>query len=258
MVEYLRDVSPRDLAPLIDHTNLMPTATEQDIAKLCQEATEYRFTSVCIMPSRVPYAVERLWSGSVAVCTVVGFPLGATDSATKAFEAIQAVKSGAREIDMVVNNGFLSEQHIGGFYNDIATVAQAVYHAGGTVLKCILEAGYLTPEQLREATEAVVGAASEFPDVHFYTKTSTGMALDKLLVDKHGSKVSGARPEDLQEIARIHASYLELSLGIKASGGIRTFDDAIRSLEAMGARTKEDLTPERYRLGTSASISIVS
>ena len=100
--------------------------------------------------------------------------------------------------------------------------------------------------------------AHEFPRIHFFTKTSTGMALDKLLVDKYGSKVSGARGEDLQEIAQMHASQPDLSLGIKASGGIRTFEDSLHALEAMGARTKEDFSPQRYRLGTSAGVQIVS
>src|SRR3989344_5414233 len=105
-------IQPADLAVLIDHTNLMPTATQEDIAILCREAREYGFASVCINSSWLQYAAELLAPSGVAVCSVVGFPLGAADSTSKAYEAERAVKNGAAEIDMVVNNGFLYDKRL--------------------------------------------------------------------------------------------------------------------------------------------------
>jgi len=264
MAAYLTDVKPRDVAPLIDHTNLMPTAREADIAKLCDEAREHGFASVCITPSRVVYAAKQLAGSSVAVCTVVGFPLGATDPASKAYEAKQAIHAGASEIDMVVNNGLLYDSILhdgsfGAYHADIVTVANAVSQSGGKVLKCIIETGYLSPQHVHRATEIVAEVAASYPSLRVYTKTSTGMAVDKLLVPKYdGKSANGARVGDLEIIAQVHATRPDLKLGIKASGGVRTFADVVLLLEAMGARTKADITPDRYRIGASASVQIVS
>ncbi len=259
MAAYLTDLQPRDVAPIIDHTNLMPIVPLVDIHRLCDEAKQYNFASVCITPSRVAYVASRLHDSPIAVCTVIGFPLGATSSLAKKEEAYRAVQDGAAEIDMVVNNDLLWNGNVGRYHDDIAAVAESVSKAGGKVLKCIIETGYLTPEHVRAATETVVAVAASYPSLRVFTKTSTGMAIDKLLVPKYNGKPSsGARAEDLEAIASIHAERPDLSLGIKASGGIRTFADVVLLLEAMGARTKADITPDRYRIGASASVQIVS
>ncbi len=258
MVNNVLGILPRDLAAIIDHTNLMPTATRKDIEKLCQEAREYHFASVCVNSSMVAPAVEYLEGSGVAVCSVVGFPLGVMDSYTKAEEATSACRRGVAEIDMVVNNGYLFDGDMDSYFGDINHVATHVAKAGGKVLKCIIEAGYLTPKQVQNATEAVVKAAGYHPGLRLFTKTSTGMAIDKLLTEKYGSRNAGARAEDLQAIAAVHAQRRDLSLGIKASGGIRTFDDALTAVYAMGLRDKKDLTPDCYRIGASASVQIVS
>jgi len=284
-MKYLTDVKPADLAPLIDHTCLSPTATYKDIERLCGEAREYGFASVCVHPARVELAACTLKSPDTSVCAVVGFPFGANDSYVKAVEA-QTARTNAREIDMVVNVGLLYDDTpskgeswyepcrerygesslIRDFKKDIACVAKALLPIGPSplpgrhgILKCIIETAYLTPEQVREATQAVVDVAAQFPQLHFFTKTSTGYAQDKLMVPKYDdTKCSGARVEDLEIIAAVHSSRPDLELGIKASGGIKTFEDSLRMLEAMGARSKADLNPKKYRIGTSAGVQIVS
>ena len=247
-------ISPSDVAHLIDHTVLSPTASEGDIARLVREAREYRFASVCVNPTHVAYAVEQGGS-DVLVATVVGFPLGATTPEAKAYEARQALESGATEIDMVVNHAYVHAHDVDALRRDIVTVAEAVRGYNGT-LKCIIEAGYHTPEQVAFATEAVLWASGEVPDVHFMAKTSTGFATSKLLVAKYDETTAvGARVEDLNIMAQVLEGS---SVGMKASGGVGTFDDACSVLYAMGARTKEDLSSVKYRIGASAGVQIVS
>lgn len=264
---FQRKVRPQDIAQLIDHTNLWPNATREDIRKLVDKAKEYRFASVCVNPSMVGYAAELLETAedasdlvlgiNVLVATVVGFPSGATTSATKAYEAKEALNAGATEIDMVVNTGLLSIDYFEStaFFDDIAAVAKTVATHPGAMLKCIFETAYLTPQQVENASYTVVKVAEQFPDIRFMTKTSTGFALSKLLVPKYdGTTAIGARVEDLEIMARAQSGS---SVGIKASGGIKTYDDALRALYAMGARTVVDLRPEQYRIGTSSGIQIV-
>ena len=239
---YLSSSPEKHLAPLIDHTNLMPTASQRDIAKLCGEAKEYGFASVCITPHHVEYAASLLSDSPVAVCTVVGFPLGATYSVVKAAEATFAIEAGASEIDMVVNHTLLQDGS-SAFRDDIAAVADAVQQSGGKVLKVILEAGYHTPEQVAFATRAVLEMSQQYQGVRFFTKTSTGMEVDKCLVPKYTGPQKGARTEDLQMILDIHSRFayevdpesaysrgFGLIAGIKASGGVRTTEDAVEIL----------------------------
>src|SRR3989338_1738881 len=206
-MENVLGIQPQDLAGIIDHTHLMPNATRGDIEKLCQEAREYHFASVCVNSSMITPAVESLEGSGVRVCSVVGFPLGVVDTYTKAEEATYACQRGATEIDMVVNNGYFYARDMDSYFGDINHVANHVAKAGGKVLKCIIETGYLTPDQVQAATEAVIKAATYHPELRFFTKTSTGMAIDKLVVEKYGTRNAGARVEDLQAIAAVHAQH---------------------------------------------------
>ena len=252
--DFKKLVLPGDIAHLIDHTVLSPTASQYDIAKLVREAREYNFASVCVNPTHVAYAVEQGGS-DVLVATVVGFPLGATTPESKAYEARQALESGATEIDMVVNHASVQAHDADALHRDIVAVAEAVRDYSGT-LKCIIEAGYHTPEQVAFATGAVLRASEAVSGVHFMAKTSTGFAAPKLLVAKYdGTTAVGARPEDLNIMAQVLDGS---SVGMKASGGVRTFDDACSVLYAMGARTKDDLASQQYRIGASAGVQIVN
>lgn len=212
------------LAQWIDHTLLRPDATEADIAQLCEEAMQYKFFSVCVNPYWVAYAASALTGSDVKVCTVAGFPLGATSGAVKSFEAHRAVQHGAAEVDMVINVGALKS----GLYSDVETdikITAELTHLAGGKLKVILETGLLTDLEKETACRLCSSAGADF------VKTSTGFAK------------GGATVEDIQLMRRI----VSAKMGIKASGGVRTYDDAIRMIEA-GAT----------RIGASASIAIVT
>ncbi len=213
-----------DLAQWIDHTLLRPDATEADIAQLCEEAMQYKFFSVCVNPYWVAYAASALSGSDVKVCTVAGFPLGATSGAVKSFEAQRAVQHGAAEVDMVINVGALKSGLYSDVETDIKTTAELTHLAGGK-LKVILETGLLTDLEKETACRICSSAGADF------VKTSTGLAK------------GGATVEDIQLMRRI----VSAKMGIKASGGVRTYDAAIRMIEA-GAT----------RIGASASIAIVT
>lgn len=213
-----------DLAQWIDHTLLRPDATEADIAQLCEEAMQYKFFSVCVNPYWVAYAASALSGSDVKVCTVAGFPLGATSGEVKSFEAHRAVQHGAAEVDMVINVGALKSGLYSDVETDIKTTAELTHLAGGK-LKVILETGLLTDIEKETACRICSSAGADF------VKTSTGFAK------------GGATVEDIQLMRRI----VSAKMGIKASGGVRTYDDAIRMIEA-GAT----------RIGASASIAIVT
>jgi deoxyribose-phosphate aldolase len=213
-----------DLAQWIDHTLLRPDATEADIAQLCDEAQQYKFFSVCVNPYWVAYAANALEGSDVKVCTVAGFPLGATSAATKRFEGQRAVNDGAAEVDMVINVGALKSGLLSDVEVDIKTTAEMVQLAGGK-LKVILETGLLTDLEKETACRICVSAGADF------VKTSTGFAK------------GGATVEDIQLMRRIVGP----KMGVKASGGVRTYEDAVRMIEA-GAT----------RIGASASIAIVT
>jgi deoxyribose-phosphate aldolase len=207
----------------IDHTLLKPEATHDQITQLCQEAREYGFAAVCVNPTNVKLAAELLKGSPVAVCTVIGFPLGATLPEVKAYEAQQTIHHGATEIDMVINIGALKSEDYELVEQDIAAVA-CTCHDNGAICKVIIEAALLTEEEKITACQLAEKAGSD------YVKTSTGFGP------------GGATVEDVTLMRRV----IGPSMGIKAAGGIRTLEAAKKMIEA-GAT----------RIGTSSSIKIV-
>jgi len=206
---------------LIDHTLLKAYATREDILKLCNEAYKYHFKSVCVNPARVSLAKELLHGSDVLICTVIGFPLGANTSDCKAYETTRAIADGADEVDMVINIGLAKEHNYDGVYQDILAVVDA---AGGTTVKVILETCYLTDEEIVECSKMALKAGADF------VKTSTGF----------GTK--GATVEAVSLMSKTVGD----SMGVKASGGIHSYDDYKRMVEA-GAT----------RIGTSSGIEIM-
>ena len=211
-----------DLARMIDHTLLKPEATRDDIVELAQEARKHRFASVCVNSSWVPLAKALVAGSEVKVCAVVGFPLGAMTPAAKAYEAREAVRQGASEIDMVINIGALKSRDYETVFEDICRVVKA---AAPAAVKVILETCALTDEEkiIACSLSKLAGAA--------FVKTSTGF------------NKGGATVEDVELMRRVVGS----ELGVKASGGVRTAEDAER-MRAAGAN----------RLGASASVAIVT
>lgn len=216
-------LTPQQIARLIDHTLLKPEATREEIRQLCEEALKYDFASVCVNPWNVPQAAELLPSSTVKVCTVVGFPLGATLPEVKAFEAQQSLERGAQEIDMVINIGALKSGLLDAVAADIRGVVDGTHRAGG-ICKVILETTLLTREQKVQASLAAKDAGADF------VKTSTGFSI------------AGATPEDV----RLIRETVGASTGIKAAGGVRTLEDLLKMVQA-GAT----------RIGASAGVKIV-
>lgn len=212
-----------EIAHLIDHTLLKPDATVQQIAQLCHEAMLYNFAAVCVNPTHVKLAAQLLQNSDVAVCTVIGFPLGATSTQAKIFEAEQALNDGATEIDMVINIGALKGGDDALVEQDIAGVARLV-HNRGALCKVIIETALLNHEEKIRACRLAKKAGADF------VKTSTGFSS------------GGATIDDVALIRRTVGP----SIGVKAAGGIKTLADA-RSLIAAGAT----------RLGASAGVRIV-
>jgi len=208
---------------MIDHTLLKPDATADDVKTLCREARDYNFASVCINPSHVPLSRECLLGSSVKVCTVIGFPLGATTTKTKVFEAKEAIENGAEEVDMVINVGAAKAGDWDYVKNDIESVALAV--GNRALLKVIIETCLLTDEE-----KVRVCAICKMVGVDF-VKTSTGFSS------------GGATVEDVKLMRKVVGS----DIGIKASGGVRDTDAAKAMIDA-GAN----------RLGTSSGVAIVS
>ena len=198
-------MAPAQLARVIDHTILKPEATQAEIKQLCEEALQYNFFSCCVNSSWVPYVSQQLRGSSVKVCAVVGFPLGAAPPEIKALEARRAIREGAREIDMVINVGLAKSGDWDGVMKDIRTVAESCKD-GGALLKVILETCLLTKDEIVKACEASMRARAE------YVKTSTGF------------NKGGATAEDIALMARTVAPK---RLGVKASGGVRTYADAM-------------------------------
>lgn len=211
-----------NIAPFIDHTLLKPNATLDDIKKLCDEAKIYGFASVCVNPSYVSFAKELLKESKVKVCTVVGFPLGATTTIVKVIEARDAIANGADEIDMVINIGALKSGNDSFVFDDIKAVREA---AKGKVLKVIIETAYLTKDEKIKACQLAKEAGADF------VKTSTGFAP------------SGATVEDVKLMREVVGP----EIGVKASGGIRDYQTACEMIKA-GAT----------RLGTSSGVAIVT
>jgi deoxyribose-phosphate aldolase len=217
-------IDPDQLARMIDHTLLKPEATQADIEKLCDEAKRYGFYSVCVNPTYVKQAKALLRNSPVKVCAVVGFPLGAQSPEIKALEARKAIREGASEIDMVINIGALKGKDDTLVFHDIRAVVEACKD-GRALAKVIFENALLTDDEKVKACELSMRAGAD------YVKTSTGFAS------------SGATVEDVALMARTVAPK---KLGVKAAGGIRTYDDAVRMIRA-GAR----------RIGASASVKII-
>jgi deoxyribose-phosphate aldolase len=215
---------PLDLAQYIDHTLLAPDATAEDIDRLCAEAEQFRFASVCINPTWVKRAANDLRGTGVPVCTVIGFPLGATTTEVKAMEARKALRDGAREIDMVINVGALKSGDQELVYDDIAKVVDAA-HEVGAICKVILETALLTDEEKVVASALAKRAKADF------VKTSTGFGPGGATVYDVALMRETVGPE----------------MGVKASGGVRTADDA-EDMIAAGAT----------RIGASAGVQIVS
>jgi deoxyribose-phosphate aldolase len=202
-----------DWASLIDHTLLKPEASESDIRKLCDEAAQFGFASVCVNPSWVKRASEFLRGTSVPVCTVIGFPLGATLPDVKAFEARRAIFNGAREVDMVINIGALKSGDDCTVEDDIRAVVEAA-HENGVLCKVIIETALLTDEEKVRACIASKNANADF------VKTSTGFAK------------GGATVDDVALMRRVVGA----DLGVKASGGVKGIEDARAMFEAGATR----------------------
>jgi deoxyribose-phosphate aldolase len=218
-------LAPTDgrMANRIDHTLLKPDATQDQIAQLCYEARKYNFASVCVNPTNVKLCAELLEGSGIPVCTVVGFPLGATPTDVKVFETQQAIRDGAAEVDMVINVGALKSRDYELVEQDIASIARAC-HAGGAILKVIIEAALLTDEEKVVACQLAKVAEADF------VKTSTGFGPGGAVVD------------DVALMRRVVGP----GMGVKAAGGIKTLEDAQKMIAAGASR-----------LGASASVKIV-
>jgi deoxyribose-phosphate aldolase len=203
----------RDWASLIDHTLLKPEATKNDIERLCAEAAEFGFASVCVNPAWVKTAAAFLKGSGVPVCTVIGFPLGAAIADVKAFEARRAIFDGAREVDMVINIGALRSGDICTVEDDIRAVAAAA-HENSVLCKVIIETALLTDDEKVTACLAAKNAGADF------VKTSTGFSK------------GGATVHDIALMRRTVGS----DLGVKASGGVKGIDDARAMFEAGATR----------------------
>lgn len=210
-----------NVAKYIDHTLLKPDSTREQIDKILEEAKKYQFKSVCINPTHVSYASQQLLDTDVLVCTVIGFPLGATTTDVKVFETENAIKNGASEIDMVINIGALKDQRYDEVQKDIEGVIAA---ANGKTVKVIIETVLFTDEEKVKACELAEKAGATF------VKTSTGFAG------------GGATPEDVKLMKDTVGNRLE----VKASGGVRSLEDFEKMIEA-GAT----------RIGASAGVQII-
>jgi deoxyribose-phosphate aldolase len=220
--ERLTRIDPT-IASLIDHTILRPDATRAEVVKVCQEARKYQFASVCVNPYWVPLVAAELAGSPVKVCTVVGFPLGATTTESKIAETEAALRVGAQEIDMVMNIGALRSGDQETVKQDIQGVAEAT-HRAGAILKVILETALLDDNQKATACTLAKLAGADF------VKTSTGFGP------------SGATAHDVALMRMVVGP----GMGVKASGGIRTLED-LQKMAAAGAT----------RIGASASVKIV-
>lgn len=208
-----------DIASYIDHALLMPTATTEQVEQCCVEAEHFQFPTVCVYPTAVPHAVQILHQKKVKVCAVIGFPSGATTTEVKAHEALEAVEQGARELDVVINLGWLKEGRSEKIYREMARICEESQQT----VKAILETALLTDTEKRLAAEICLDAGVN------YLKTSTGW-------------FGGATVKDVKFLVEITKGQV----GIKAAGGIKTLEQAIALIEA-GAT----------RLGTSRGIELV-
>jgi len=214
---------PGDVAALIDHTLLKPDATRAEIDTLCREAAEFKFATVCINPTWVGYAARLLRGSGVGVCTVVGFPLGATTIDVKQYETRRVIFDGAAEVDMVINIGALKSGDVRTVERDIEAVASTCRDAG-VLSKVIIETALLTDEEKITASTLAKAAGAD------YVKTSTGFAK------------AGATPEDVALMRRVVGP----EMGVKAAGGVRDYEQ-LKAMQAAGAT----------RVGASAGVKII-
>jgi deoxyribose-phosphate aldolase len=211
-----------DIAKYIDHTNVKPTATEKDIRKLCQEAKKFGFHSVCVTPTYVKLAKKLLIGSKVKPIVVIGFPHGSETTATKVFAAREAVKNGAKEIDVVINLGLLKDKK----YQLVKKELRAIKKAVGKInTKVILETGYLTKSEIKKACQLAKQAGLDF------VKTCTGFGPGRATVAD----------------VKLMRQTVGQKMGVKASGGIRDYQTAIKMIKA-GAN----------RIGTSAGVEIMT
>ncbi len=215
--------TPAELAGYIDHTLLKPEAVVSQFEQLCNEAIKYKFMSVCVNSGWVPFVAKKLRGTGVKVCSVVGFPLGEMDTRSKAFETRSAISSGANEIDMVINVSALKSRDLKLVEEDIRAIKRAC--RSNTILKVIIETVFLTDEEKVLACEIAKKADADF------VKTSTGFSG------------GGATVQDIMLMRRVVGP----NIGVKASGGIKTFDQAVALINA-GAN----------RLGCGASVAIIT
>ena len=213
----------QNIANMIDHTILKAFSSREDVIKVCKEAKEYGFFSVCINPTHIELAKKELEGSNVKVCTVIGFPLGANTSEVKAFETKDAISKGANEVDMVINIGALKDKDYDLVYNDIKSVVDAANKQA--LVKVIIETCYLNDEEKKVACELSVKAGAD------YVKTSTGFGT------------GGSTPEDI----KLMRDVVGPNIGVKASGGVRTTEDALKVIEAGTSR-----------IGASASVAIAT
>ncbi|MBU5591052.1 deoxyribose-phosphate aldolase [Clostridium sp. MSJ-4] len=211
----------KTLAKYIDHTLLKADATDEAIKVLCQEALEHNFASVCVNPSNVKLAAELLKGSDVKVCTVIGFPLGANTKEVKAFETEDSIRSGAQEVDMVINIGKLKAKDYDYVREDIKAVVDVA--KGKALTKVIIETCLLTDEEKVMACKLSKEVGAD------YVKTSTGFST------------GGATPKDV----KLMRDTVGEEMGVKASGGVRSYEDAINVIHAGASR-----------IGASASIAI--
>lgn len=211
----------RDIAKIIDHTILKPEASVEAVEKICKEALEHKFASVCINPCHVALCSKLLKDSSVKVCTVIGFPLGATTKEVKVFETKNAIDNGAEEVDMVINIGALKDKNYDYVKEDIKAVVEAA--RGKALSKVIIETCLLTDDEKIIACKLSKEAGADF------VKTSTGFST------------GGATKDDV----KLMRDTVGLDMGVKASGGVRSTEDALNVIEAGASR-----------IGASASISI--
>lgn len=212
-----------NIASMIDHTILKADTTLSQVKKICDEAKEYKFKSVCVNSCHTKFVSDELKGSGVLVCTVVGFPLGAMDAKAKAFETARAIELGANEIDTVINIGALKDKNYDLVLNDIKEVVDTA--KGKALVKVIIETCLLTDEEKVKACELAVEAGADF------VKTSTGFST------------GGSTPEDV----KLMRETVGPNIGVKASGGVRCKEDAIKVIEAGASR-----------IGASASIAIVT
>lgn len=202
----------QNIAALIDHTLLKQNATKDQIEKLCEEANTYTFASVCVNPTWVELSAKLLQDSPVKVCTVIGFPLGASTTEVKAFETNNAIENGAEEIDMVINVGALKDADYDFIQKDIAAVVEAA--KGKAIVKVILETCLLTNEEIVKASEISKAAGADF------VKTSTGFSTGGATV----------------EAVKLMRDTVGQDLGVKASGGVRSLEDLQAMVDAGASR----------------------